>query len=168
MTTLPRSMPSEWCSVKSVVVAVPAEGLHGLRTGAGPLRNGTAGLAPGRVPVGVRAPVPTGFAPLGPTVGVDLPRLAAAVRRHVEQAHGPVDRFVAPARRGVGEEHAVTVEQVAGDRAHAVADRSVQTAHRVPGFGVAHELDVGGHLVGTALGQYGVGDAAGVEVDGVL
>src|SRR5215213_7707405 len=42
----------------SVVVAVPAEGLHGGRARAGPLRHRAAGRAPGGVPVGVRAPVP--------------------------------------------------------------------------------------------------------------
>jgi hypothetical protein len=35
-------------------------------------------------------------------------------------------------------------------------------------LGVAHELDVGGHLVPTARGQDGERDAAGVEVDGVF
>jgi len=40
------------------VVAVPAEGLHGGCAGAGPLRRGAAGRAPGGVPVRVRAPVP--------------------------------------------------------------------------------------------------------------
>src|SRR6266705_2468492 len=92
----------------SVVVAVPAEGLHGGRAGAGPLRHGAAGRAPGGVPVRVRAPVPAGLAALGrvpladiadhgPALGVVLPRLAAAVGRHVEQAQGPVDRLVATA-----------------------------------------------------------------------
>ena len=98
-----------------VVVAVPAEGLHGGRAGAGPLRHGAAGRAPGGDAVRVRAPVPARAAPLGPALGVVLPRLAAAVGRHVEQAEGPVDRLVATARRGVGEEHAVAVAQEAGD-----------------------------------------------------
>src|SRR3954471_1416368 len=42
----------------SVVVAVPAEGLHRGRAGAGPLRHGPAVRTPGGVPVGVRAPRP--------------------------------------------------------------------------------------------------------------
>src|SRR3712207_1412301 len=102
----------------SVVVAVPAEGLHGGRAGAGPLRHGAAGRAPGGDAVRVRAPVPAdrrampadrgaGLRGLGPALGVVLPRLAAAVGRHVEQAQGTVDRLVATARRGVREEHAV-------------------------------------------------------------
>jgi hypothetical protein len=62
------------------VVAVPAEGLPGGRAGAGPLRLGAAGRAPGGVPVHVRAPEPARAAPLGPALGVVLPRLAAAVR----------------------------------------------------------------------------------------
>src|SRR3954468_22849257 len=41
----------------SVVVAVPAEGLHRGRAG-GALRHGPAGRTPGGVPVGVRAPGP--------------------------------------------------------------------------------------------------------------
>src|SRR4249919_3571285 len=104
----------------SVVVAVPAEGLHGGCAGAGPLRHGPAGRAPGGDAVGVGAPVPAdrramptdrraGLRGFGPALGVVLPRLAATVGRHVEQAGGSVDRLVAPARRGVGEEHAVAV-----------------------------------------------------------
>src|SRR5215211_2299228 len=65
----------------SVVVAVPAEGLDGGRAGAGPLRHGAAGRAPGGVPIHVRPPVPARAAPLGPALGVVLPRLAAAVGR---------------------------------------------------------------------------------------
>src|SRR5689334_1958232 len=115
-----------------VVVAAPTEGLHGGCAGAGPLRHGAAGRAPGGGPVGVRAPVPAdrramptdrraGLRGLGPALGVVLPRLAAAVGRHVEQAEGPVDRLVATARRGVGEERAVAVAHEAGDGTHAVA-----------------------------------------------
>src|SRR5229473_238456 len=107
----------------SVVVAVPAEGLHGGRAGAGPLRHGAAGRAPGGVPVRVRTPVPARVPSLGPALGVVLPRLAAAVGRHVEQAEGPVDRLVAPAGRGVGEEHAVAVAQETDDLPHFSADR---------------------------------------------
>jgi hypothetical protein len=149
-------------------VAVPAEGLHGGRAGAGPLRHGAAGRAPGGVPVRVRTPVPARVPPIGPARGLVLPRLAAAVGRHVEQAEGPVDRLVATARRGVGEERAVAIAQEAGDVTHFAADRRVHVVHRVPGLGVAHELDVGGRLVPTARGQDGERDAAGVEVDGVL
>src|SRR5215217_6467960 len=163
----------------SVVVAVPAEGLHGGRAGAGPLRHGAAGRAPGGDAVGVRAPVPAdrpamptdrrvGLRGLGPALGVVLPRLAAAVGRHVEQGQGPVDRLVATARRGVGEERSVAVAQETGDGTHAVADRRGHAPHRIPGLGVAHEFDVGGHLVPPSGGQDGERDAAGVEVDGVL
>ena len=52
---------------------------------------------------------------LGPALGVVLPCLAAAVGSHVQQAEGPVGRLVAPARRGVGEEHAVAVAEVTED-----------------------------------------------------
>src|SRR5437868_7308710 len=101
----------------SVVVALAAEGLHAGRAGAGPLRHGPAGRAPGGDAVGVRAPVPAdrramptdrrvGLRGLGPARGVVLPRLAAAVGRHVEQAQGAVDRLAATARGGVGERRA--------------------------------------------------------------
>ena len=105
---------------------------------------------------------------LGPALGVVLPRLAAAEGRHVEQAEGPVNRLVVPARRRVGEEHAVAVAQETDDMPHISADRRRHAPHRVPGLGVTHELDVGGHLVPRARGQDGERDAAGVEVDGVL
>src|ERR1700712_1135602 len=102
------------------VVAMPAKGLDGRRVRAGPLRHGSAGRTPGGVPVRVRAPVgrdgsamPTdrgaGLTGFGPTLGVVLPPLAATVGRHVEQRQGRVDRLVAAARRGVGEENAVAV-----------------------------------------------------------
>src|SRR5438132_12360832 len=88
------SSPTEPASA----VALAAEGLHGGRAGAGPLRHGAAGRAPGGDAVGVRAPVPAdrramptdrraGPRGLGPALGVVLPRLAAAVGRHVEQPH---------------------------------------------------------------------------------
>ncbi len=125
------------------------------------------------------AEVPTGLAALGrvPLRGRRRsragprgcpPRLAAAVGRHVEQGEGPVDRLVATTRRGVGEEHAIAVAQETDDVPHSSADRRVHTAHRVPGLGVAHELDIGGHLVPRARGHDGERDAAGVEIDGVL
>src|SRR5919106_458355 len=50
----------------SVVVAVPAEGLHGGCAGAGPLRYWAAGRAPTAGPVRVRAPGPTRAAALRP------------------------------------------------------------------------------------------------------
>src|SRR6201999_1585743 len=122
-STKSRQWPFSDCSV-----AVPAEGVRGCRAGAGPLRHGTAGRAPVGVPVRVRAPVPARAVrsatvgpearPLGPALGSVLPCLAAAVGRHVEQAEGPVDPLVAAGGRGVGEEHAIAVAQVAGEVAH--------------------------------------------------
>src|SRR6202050_1475604 len=99
---------------------------------------------------------------LGPAFGVVLPGLAAAVGRHVEQAEGPHDRLVAAARRGVGEERALAVAQEAGGVPHVAADRLSQVAYGVPGLGVAHELDEGGHLLPAARGQDGARDTAGV------
>src|SRR3712207_9087818 len=90
-----------------------------------------------------------------------LPRLAAAVGRPVQQAEGRGDRLVAAARRGVGEERAVAVAQEAGEVAHLPADRLRHVAYGVPGLGVAHELDEGGHLVPPAGGEDGERDAAG-------
>ena len=98
----------------SVVGAVAAEGLHGGRTGACPLRHGPAGRAPGGDTAGVRAPVPACLMAFGrvslpditdhgPALGIVLPRLATAVGRPVEHAEGPVGRFHSTARRGVGE-----------------------------------------------------------------
>src|SRR5215469_16302949 len=46
------------------------------------------------------------------------------------QAQGPVDRFVATARRGVDEEYAVAVAKEAGDVTHAAADQRVHVAHQ--------------------------------------
>ncbi len=76
-------------------------------------------------------------------------------RASCRAAQGPVDRLAATAGRGVGEEHAVTVAQETGDGTHAAADRCRHAPHPVPGLGVAHELDVGGHLVPPARGQDG-------------
>jgi hypothetical protein len=49
--TVPDGLPPALSTGASVVVAVSAEGLHGGRAGAGPLRHGAAGRAPGGVPV---------------------------------------------------------------------------------------------------------------------
>src|SRR5437660_3829776 len=162
----------------SAAVALAARGLHRGRAGAGPLRHGPAGWAPGGDAVGVRAPVPADrramptdrrarLRGLGPALGVVLPRLPAAVGRHVEQAEGPVDRLVAPAGRGVGEEHAVALAQETDDVPHLPADPPFHTPHRVPGLGVAHDLDVRSHLVPRARGQDGERDPPGIQVDGV-
>src|SRR5436305_5372651 len=117
------SCPTEPASVGR---ALAAEGLHGRRAGAGPLRHGPAGRTPGGDAVGVRAPVPAdrramptdrraGARGRWPALGVVLPRLAAAVGRHVEQAERRIGRLVATARRGVRKEYAVAVAQVADD-----------------------------------------------------
>src|SRR5262245_14091815 len=71
-----------------------------------------------------------GLRGLGPAFGVVLPRLAAAVGRHVEQAEGPVDRPVATAGGGVSEERAVAVAQETDDVPHVSADRRLQAPHR--------------------------------------
>ena len=47
-------------------------------------------------------------------------------------------------------------------------DRWLHVAYRIPGLGVAHELDEGSHLVPPAGGQDGERDAAGIEIDGIL
>src|SRR4029453_12237558 len=73
----------------SVVVAVPAEGLHRGRAGAGPRGQGGAGRAPGGFPARVRAPVPAdrpamptdrrvGLRGLGAALGGVLPPHPAA------------------------------------------------------------------------------------------
>src|SRR5437762_11882961 len=78
------SSPTEAASVGR---ALAAEGVHGGRPGAGPLRHGPAGRAPGGDAVGVGAPVPAdrravptdrraGLRGLGPALGVVLPRLS--------------------------------------------------------------------------------------------
>src|SRR5688500_8765944 len=104
--------------VASMFVALATERLHGDRAGTGPLRCGPTRRTPSGDAVGVGAPVPAdrravstdrraGVRRLGPAFGVVLPRLAATIGRHVEQAERPVGRLVAAAGRGVGEEHAV-------------------------------------------------------------
>src|SRR6185369_12581322 len=119
-------------TLPSVVVTLPAECLHGRRAGTAPLRHGPGGRAIAALPVHVRTPRPGRLAPLGPTLRVVLPRLAAAVGRHVEQAHGGEDPFVAAPGRGVREEHTVAVAEEAGDATHVVADRRGHVAYRVP------------------------------------
>src|ERR671913_1165687 len=114
-----------------VMVAVPAQGLYGGRAGPGPLRHGAAGRAPIGVPVRVRAPVPARVAPLGPALWLVLPRLPPTVGRHVEQAQGCVGRLVAAAGRGVGEENAVAVAQVADDVPFLGEEGRLHVAHRV-------------------------------------
>src|SRR5690349_7360710 len=106
--------------VQRSVLALAAEGLDGGRAGAGPLRRRPAGRAPGGGARGVRAPVPADRRAMStdrrarvrrrrPTVGILLPRLAAAVRRHVEQAERRICRLVATARRGVRQEYALAI-----------------------------------------------------------
>src|SRR5262249_10168603 len=121
-----RHGPLRWKPRGSVVVVLPSQAGHGARARSGPLRRRPAGPAPGRHTVGVGPPVPADGPP-GPTgwragvrsrwpaLGVVFPRLAAAVRRHVQQPERRVGRFVATARRRVRQEHAVAVAQVALD-----------------------------------------------------
>src|ERR687894_2733209 len=151
-----------------MLVAVPAEGLHGSCPGTGPLGHRAAGRAPGGVAVRVRAPVPERLVHLGPAVGLLLPRLPSAVGGHVEQAEGRIGRLVAPAGGGVGEEHAVAVAEETADVPFFGEEPRLHIADRVPGLRVAHELDVGSYFVPLARGQDGQRDAASVEVDGVL
>src|SRR3981081_4326453 len=94
----------------SVVVALVAEGLQGGRAGAGRPGGGAAGGATAGAAPAARPPHPAergatptarraGLRGLGPALGVVLPRLAAAVGRHVEQAEGARGAAARPAAR---------------------------------------------------------------------
>ena len=98
-----------------MVVAVPAESLHGVARGR--VHCGTGRLVGPQVafPSASERQYQHGWLPSGQPSGLSSHCLAAAVGRHVEQAQGRVGRFVATARRGVGEEHAVAVAQVTDD-----------------------------------------------------
>src|SRR5690242_11179821 len=139
----------------SVVCTGSAQGCLRGCSWTSPLRHRAARRAPGGRAVRVRAPIPAWLAARGPSLRVDLPRLAASVRRHVEQGERPAGRLRAPAGRAVGEEHALAVAQEATEIAHVAADRLRRVADRIPRLGVAHELDERDNLIPPTRGEHG-------------
>src|ERR1700722_10282932 len=147
-------------------VFVTPEVVDGCRAWTRPLRCGTCRV-PARVACGIRSPVPARPCSLGPAVGTVLPRLAPAVRRHVEQAEGPDAGLVPAARRVIGKEGAVAVAQEAGEASAAAVKRPLKAAGRVPRLCIAHERQIRLDLIPSPRGQDRERDPPRVEIGSV-